>query len=76
MRAAPAKLAALEARVAVLEKALAEKPLDGPRCQFCAAEAKLVDERPDVVLGKAGVLRQKWDCASCGKTQDRMRKMI
>lgn len=76
MRATPGRLAALEARVAALEAAQASKPAAKTPCEYCGGELKLVDERPDLVLGKAGVMLQHWACLGCGKEQRRMRKMI
>jgi hypothetical protein len=62
LQAVPAKMKALDERMAALEAALARCPAEG--CAFCGARAVRLD-RVDM-HGQ----REQWKCGECGKVRE------
>lgn len=68
MSATPERIEALERRVAALEAKSLPAPkviAKGRECPGCGAELMLKSEKPDPVLGKAGVKVHALVCPNC-----------
>jgi hypothetical protein len=61
----PARLDALERRVAALEGASAKNQADAINCPACGGAMKFVAERPDPAFGRLGVKERDLRC-ECG----------
>lgn len=72
LSAMPAKVQAMEDRIAALEAQLTGRP--GALCPICnAAEFKRTASRPHPQFGFAGIKLDSYSCAACGHTEDRER---
>ncbi len=65
LKVAPARIAALEKRVADLESRLARCPGEGcPRCGALAMRLE-ISERSSSLYGKFGAREETWRCTEC-----------
>lgn len=68
MTEAPAKIAALEARIAALE---AKAKPGGVSCPQCGGGMGFVSQKPHAIFGDVGgLLVRTYRCEACGITQD------
>ncbi|MBP6818313.1 MAG: hypothetical protein KBC46_03315 [Ferrovibrio sp.] len=73
MRAAPKRIADLEARMGALEAALAKRP-PAEACPICGGEMKITKVVPHRQFGAMGLQDRLYACqdAACGHSEQRM----
>ena len=68
IKATPARVDALENRIAELEKALTGNQRDKHRCQYCQSTDLTIDNvTPDKNWSRFGINKTQYRCNSCGK---------
>lgn len=70
MKEAPARIDALEKRLAALE--VKPKAVGGLPCPACGEPAmRRTAVKPDPTFGDMGVKLETWTCGDCGETDER-----